>query len=126
MTPVIASLLLHSSVDSKPLQLESTPGSNNSPSQKTPPSSLTSLGNLEELDLELDTSLHPQSRPIGQHTKLRSTANVVTLIKSADLVGEGEGGEERRGMVPEFMLMNMKVKLQPGDNRIMVSGEVCV
>ena len=120
MTPIIATMLVRSSTNGKrPVQLERTPQATLSQSdvtlQKPSLSTLNSLGNLQDLDLESDTSNWPNSRPIGQHAKARSSSNMVTLIKGADLEGEGGG---------EFMLMAMRMKLQPGENRILVVGEV--
>ena len=120
MTPIIATMLVRSSTNGKRLvQLERTPQATLSQSdvtlQKPSLSTLNSLGNLQDLDLESDTSNWPNSRPIGQHAKARSSSNMVTLIKGADLEGEGGG---------EFMLMAMRMKLQPGENRILVVGEV--
>ena len=122
MTPIIATMLVRCSTNGKQLvQLERTPQATLSQSdvtlQKPSLSTLNSLGNLQDLDLESDTSNWPNSRPIGQHAKARSSSNMVTLIRGADLEGEGGG---------EFMLMAMRVKLQPGENRILVVGEVHV
>ena len=119
MTPLIATMLVRNSTNGKRfVQLEHTTSSQSDASlRKNSLSTLNSLGNLQDLDLESDTSNWPNSRPIGQHTKVRSSSNMVTLIRGADLEGEGGGGGE-------FMLMAMRVKLQPGENRILVVGEV--
>ena len=88
----------------------------------SPPSSPIVLEDLDELDLNKDFSKVPNTRPIGGLTRVR-TANNVTHISSSSLAErDGEGGDEKKMM--EMVLVARGVCLQPGENKIQVTGAV--
>ena len=103
-----------------------SPTGGSSTPQKIPhTSSLTSLGNLDDLDLESESL--PPSRPIGELSRYRSNTQLITHISSADIAELESGlGEEsrRRGKSPDPVLTAMKVTLRPGENRIRMEGKV--
>ena len=58
----------------------------------------------------------------GELGKYRTNTNTVTHISSSD-IAEAGWGEESRGQ-GDLMLINMKVVLNPGHNKISVEGKV--
>lgn len=90
-----------------------------------PTTSVHSLLNMEDLDLELNSMHLPHSRPIGG-SKFRSTSQLVTTHLSHSVIAEMEGslGEEAGGKGREPSLVASQVNLTPGENRVMLQGKV--
>ena len=75
------------------------------------------------------TFLLIRTRTVSQFTgelgKYRSNTNAVTHISSSDIAEAGWGDEARgQGKSGDLMLINMKVALSPGHNKITVEGKV--
>lgn len=96
------------------------------PRGPSPTVSVSSLLNLDELDLALQGKQLPHSRPIGAGSKMRGGSHVVTHISHAaitEMEASWHGGEEG-GKGREVMLTAMKVDLKPGENRVRLEGKV--
>ena len=107
-----------SSASHTPLKTHHAPSS--------PMVSAHSLLNMEELDLELNSTRLPHSRPIGG-SKIRSTSQLVTTHLSHSAIAEMEAGtlgEDGGGKGKELVLIATKVSLKPGENRITLQGKV--
>lgn len=131
MKPLIATL--HTKLATPLHDYPATSSSSHTP-HKAPPHghsrnvSINSIPNMEELDLELNISHLPHSRPIGESSKLRSSSHAVTHISHAALaemeMGWGKGEESVKGK--ELLLSAMRISLQPGENRVTLQGKVGV
>ena len=92
----------------------------------TDSSPVCSVTNLEDLDLDSDTSSYPLSRPIGESNKFRSTAHV-THISHADIAElEANMRVEESGSGQLLVFASLGLSLDPGLNRIKVHGKVCM
>lgn len=86
----------------------------------SPALSYNSLTNLDDLDLESESSL-PHSRPIGESSKFRSTTHV-THMSHAEISEMGalwKADEE----ISLLSLAAVGVDLSPGQNRIRLHGK---
>lgn len=86
----------------------------------------SSLGNLEELDLNLNINHLPHSRPIGETAKFRSTTTTVTHISHAE-IAEMETAWQRDDVSKgrQLSLLATDITLKPGENRFKLQGKVC-
>ena len=91
----------------------------------SPAVSVSSLLNMEDLDLELNSMHLPHSRPIGGNSKFRSTTQTTHLSHSVIAEwGGGGGGGWGGGTGRELVLMATKVNLKPGENKITLHNTV--
>jgi len=89
----------------------------------SPTLSQSSLGNLDDLDLE-SGSARPHSRPIGESSKYRSTSHVMH-ISHADIT-EMEALMRHDEETSLLSFMAAGVELSPGANRFTLKGKVRV
>ena len=87
----------------------------------SPTLSQSSLGNLDDLDLE-SASAHPHSRPIGESSKYRSTSHVMH-ISHADIT-EMEALMRHDEETSLLSFMATGEELRPGSNRFTLKGKV--
>lgn len=85
--------------------------------KQTSPSGPTTAAKseLEELNLDNGADTLSHSRPIGMSSK---------RYRSLDGGGSGRSSDSKQ-KVFEFYLTNRQVVLQPGHNKIILSGKVC-
>lgn len=98
------------------------------PLANSPNVSVSSIPNMENLDLDLSVSHMPHSRPIGESSKVRPSGQMVTHISAAVLAemeaGWSQGEESLKGK--ELILSVRSLTVRPGENKFLLEGKVGV